>query len=148
MKKVTSTKKTSCTTRRKLKTDSQPSNRTQAPIRFLAFCLGVVLFSFSPLTHFQQAHAQAHGPVQRVVDGRVNDKAGAAIPSAVVYLKDIKTLAVKSFICGADGKFHFGQLSQDADYELWAELNGKHSKTKHISSFSSQNNFNFSLVID
>jgi hypothetical protein len=102
----------------------------------------------SPFTHFQQAYAQTHGPAQRIVDGRVDDKGGAAIPSAVVYLKDIKTLSVKSFICGADGKFHFGQLSQDADYELWAELNGKRSKTKHVSSFSSQNNFNFSLVID
>jgi len=136
-----------------LKTDSQPSNCTQAPTRFiprfLALCLAVTAFSLSPLPHFQQqAHAQTHGPVQRIVDGRVDDKTGAAIPNAVVYLKDIKTLSVKSFICGADGKFHFGQLSQDADYELWAELNGKHSKTKHISSFASQNNFNFSLVID
>ena len=82
------------------------------------------------------------------MDGRVNDKAGAAISGAVVYIKDIKSLAVKTFICGADGKFHFGQLSQNADYELWAELEGKHSKTKHISSFDSQNKFNFSLVIE
>jgi hypothetical protein len=133
-----------------LKTDSQTSNRIQAPrrfvTRFFALCLAVTAFSLSPLHHQQQALAQS--TAQRTVDGRVDDKAGAAIPSAVVYLKDTKTLSVKSFICGTDGKFHFGQLSQNADYDLWAELNGKHSKTKHISSFASQNSFIFSLAIE
>jgi hypothetical protein len=135
-----------------LKTDLQPGTQAPAPTRTrfapraLAFCLAVILLSFSPVTHSQQAFSQTSN--QRVVDGRVDDKAGAAIPGAVVYLKDIKSLAVKSFICSSDGKFHFGQLSQDADYELWAELNGKHSKTKRISSFASQNNFNFTLTLD
>jgi hypothetical protein len=107
--------------------------------------LAVTLFPLSPFAPPRQVLAQN---VQRIVDGRVDDKAGAAIPSAIVYLKNIKTLAVKSYICSADGKFHFGQLDQNADYELWAELNGKHSKTKHISSFSNQNTFNFSLTLE
>jgi len=160
MKKATSTKKTSCTTRRKLKTDllrntcvhAPARNTTRPKTRFtpgaLTLCLAVTLFSPAPFLHTQQAFAQTKGPIQRVVDGGVNDKAGAAIPGAVVYLKNIKTLSVTTFICAADGKFHFGQLSQDEDYELWAELNGKRSKSKHISSFSSQNKFNFSLTIE
>ena len=137
-----------------MKTDLRPCTQTHARAatrftsRSFVFCLAVILFPLSPLVHSHQALAQSKSPLQRVVDGRVDDKSGAAIPGAVVYLKDIKSLSVKTFICAADGKFHFGQLSQDGDYELWAELNGKHSKTKHISSFSSQNNFNFSLTIE
>jgi len=144
-----------------LKTDLLPRTSTQALAykparskgrlksrfvpRSLALCLALTLFPLSPFAPSRQVLAQS---TQRVVDGRVDDKAGAAIPSAIVYLKNIKTLAVKSFICSTDGKFHFGQLDQNADYELWAELNGKHSKTKHISSFSNQNNFNFSLTLE
>jgi len=120
--------------------------------RSLALCLAITLFSSSPFFHSRQALAQnsnnSSNTKQRIVDGRVDNKSGAAIPGAVVYLKDIKTLAVKSFICSADGKFHFGQLDQNADYELWAELDGKHSKIKHVSSFSDQNTFNFSLTLE
>jgi hypothetical protein len=139
-----------------LKTDLQATikttdrTKTRFAPRSLALCLAVTLFPFSPQPLSRQARAQssANSTKQRVVDGRVDDKAGAAVSDAIVYLKDTKTLAVKSFICPGDGKFHFGGLSQNSDYELWAELNGKHSKTKHISSFSNQNNFTFSLVIE
>jgi len=113
--------------------------------RALALCMAVALFPISPFAPSRPLLAQN---TQRTVDGRVEDKAAAAVPGAIVYLKDIKTLAVKTFICSSDGKFHFGQLSQNADYELWAELNGNHSKTKHISSFASQNKFDFTLTLE
>ena len=117
-------------------------------LRSLSLCLAVTLFPPAPFLHSHQAFAQTKGPIQRVVDGRVDNKAGAAIDGAVVYLKNIKTLSVTTFICATDGKFHFGQLSQNEDYELWAELNGKRSKSKHVSSFSNQNKFTFSLTLE
>jgi hypothetical protein len=91
---------------------------------------------------------QQRGPVQRVVQGKVMDKGEAAIKGAVVYLKDGHSLAVKSFISDDQGGYRFGQLSQNTDYEIWAESNGKKSQVKTISSFDTKNQFVINLKID
>jgi len=85
---------------------------------------------------------------QRVVQGKITDKSDAPIKGATVYLKDDHTLAVKSYIAGDDGSYRFGQLAQSADYEVWAELNGKKSAVKNISSFDARPVFNINLKID
>ena len=89
--------------------------------------------------------ADTRGPVQRVVSGRVLDDGDKPVPNAVVYLKDTKTLSVKSYIAGADGTYRFGQLSGTTDYEIWAESGGKKSKTRGISSFDSKTQFTIDL---
>jgi hypothetical protein len=93
------------------------------------------------------AAAQQHGPVSRSVQGKVVDKNDTALKGAVVYLKDDKTLAVKSYIVDDDGTYRFGQLSQSTDNELWAELDGNKSKTRTISSFDDNQNFVINLKI-
>jgi len=94
----------------------------------------------------QKEHANT--PIQRVVDGKVISKSDASIAGAVVYLKDSKSLAIKTVITDEAGVFHFGQLSQNTDYEIWATSNGIRSKSKAISSFDSKNNYNFTLKVD
>ena len=86
--------------------------------------------------------------MQRVVQGRVMDKADAALPGAVVYLKDGRSLAVKSFISNEQGGYRFGQLAQNTDYEVWAEHDGKKSPVKTISSFDNKNQILIDLKID
>ena len=95
----------------------------------------------------REAQAQ-RGPVQRVVLGKVTNKGDVPLQGAVVYLKDDKTLGVKSFIATDQGTYRFGQLSQNTDYEVWAESGGKKSATKLVSSFDSKNEFTINLKID
>jgi hypothetical protein len=89
----------------------------------------------------------AVAPAQRVVDGSVIDSNDKPVSGAVVYLKDSKTLSVKSYLTDDAGHFRFGELSQTADYEIWAQFNGVHSKSKTISSFDNRNDFHFQLKI-
>jgi hypothetical protein len=94
------------------------------------------------------AAAEQHAPVERVVDGKVVGKTETAISGAVVYLKDSRSLTMKTYITDDAGHFHFGQLSQNTDYELWAVSNGTRSKSRTISSFDDKSGYNFTLKID
>jgi hypothetical protein len=125
-------------------TPARAATGARTAIAGLALALGALSVGPGAFT----ACAQQRGPVQRTIEGKVKDKNDAPLKGAVVYLKDSRTLAVKSFISDEDGVFHFGQLSQNTDYELYAEFDGKRSKSKSISSFDSKNDFNFTLKIE
>lgn len=105
-------------------------------------------FAIPMLVPVAPLEAQDRGPVQRVVQGKVLSASDAPIPNAVVYLKDMKSLAVKSFITGPDGAYRFGQLTPGIDYAVYAELNGKKSAVKTVSAFDAKNQFIINLHLD
>jgi hypothetical protein len=86
-------------------------------------------------------------PKLRTVEGVVCRDDGKPVQGAVVYLQDSKSLAVKSYLSDAHGEFHFRRLSMSADFDLWAEMNGKRSKTKSISQFNSKTDVQYRLKV-
>ena len=74
-------------------------------------------------------------PTSKMLTGTVTDKSEQPIVGAVVYLKNSKSLVVKSFFTQQDGTYRFPQLALNTDYEIWAEKDGKKSDTKGISQF-------------
>ena len=84
----------------------------------------------------------------RFLSGKVLDNGDQGIAKAIVYLKNTKTLVIKTYIAEQDGAFHFPGLSQSADYEVYAEVNGKRSDVKTVSSYDTRNRVNINLRID
>ncbi|HTK95310.1 MAG TPA: carboxypeptidase-like regulatory domain-containing protein [Terriglobales bacterium] len=87
-------------------------------------------------------------PLTRNLAGFIYGQGDTPLTGAVVYLKNSKTLAVKSLYSGADGSYRFNALSPNTDYEVFAEYKGKHSDTKTLSSFDSHTDARINLHID
>ncbi len=104
----------------------------------------LILLLVAPLA----AVAQKNAPHVRIAEGKVVSKDGASIGGAVVYLKNSRSNAVRTYIADEDGHFRFGELSQDTDYEIWAESNTVRSKSRQISSFDNDNKFYFVLKVN
>ena len=64
---------------------------------------------------FQRGQAEVRTLVGRVVDDREQP-----LPKAIVYLKNTKNLAIKTYISEPDGTFRFSGLASNIDYEVYA----------------------------
>lgn len=83
----------------------------------------------------------------RTLTGTVLDKDDKPIPGGVVYLKNKKTLAMKTFIAADNGTFRFPELSPNVDYEIFAQKDGNKSDSKVLSQFDDRQKVNINLRI-
>jgi len=84
----------------------------------------------------------------RNLPGNIFDKADHAVPSAIVYLKNTRSLAVATYITDQEGFYRFNNLSPDIDYEVRAESNGRKSQAKILSSFDTRKQAHINLKLD
>jgi hypothetical protein len=80
----------------------------------------------------------AAGQERRTVSGIVLDREGAPVQGAVVKLKSLAFLYVRSYITQQDGRIAFFGLNPDADYEVRARKENAWSSRTQISRFSSR----------
>jgi hypothetical protein len=74
----------------------------------------------------------------RSVQGTVVDKDDKPVVGAIVQLKDVRTLQMRSYISKANGEYHFSSLKIDDDYEVEARNNHLTSGPKKISIFDTR----------
>jgi hypothetical protein len=84
----------------------------------------------------------------RTLQGQVVKGGDVPIPGAVVYLKNTKTLAIRTFISDSSGNYRFTSLSPNVDYEVYAEFQGNKSDTKTLSAFDSRSTATINLKIN
>jgi hypothetical protein len=74
----------------------------------------------------------------RAVEGAVRDANDNPVARAVVKLKNLKTLQIRSYYTKADGRYMFSGLAADNEYELRADFQGATSNPKILSVFDSR----------
>jgi hypothetical protein len=84
----------------------------------------------------------------RLLTGRVLDKQDNPVPDAVVYLSDVRSRAVKTYIVGQSGNYDFPALAPNVDYEVYALFRGHKSDTKTVSQFDDRKQLSIILRVD
>jgi Carboxypeptidase regulatory-like domain len=74
----------------------------------------------------------------KTVRGEVLDKSDNPVGTAVVFLKNVRSNQVRSYIADSRGNYRFSGLDPNADYELHAEKDGEKSPIRNVSSFESR----------
>ena len=87
-------------------------------------------------------------PQTRTVSGQVINQDDAPLSDAIVYLKNTKTLGIKTYISDAQGNYHFSSLAPNVDYEVYAEWQGHRSPTRTLSGFDSRSQVVFNLKVN
>lgn len=93
----------------------------------------LAVFLLVPLVALASAQTNS-----KTVQGKVLSSSDKPLSGAIVYLEDGKTNSIRSFISTADGSYHFGQLANDTDYQVWARYQNTQSDKRGISSYDSR----------
>jgi carboxypeptidase family protein len=109
----------------------------------------LVLFLTLAIPGFPQDKAQDKKNAQlKTVHGTVMDGKDNFQASAVVYLKNLKSQAIKTYIADEAGKYRFSGLDPNVDYEIHAEKGDMISGNRNISSFDSRKDLEMTLKVD
>jgi hypothetical protein len=84
----------------------------------------------------------------RTVRGVVTDKSENPLPNSVVFLKNLRTNAVRSNFADTEGNYRFSGLDPNADYEVHAEFEGAKSPVRNVSSLDSRKEIVINLKIE
>ena len=113
--------------------------------------VAILLFGFlvaMPVHAQDDSNAQKKAEAQlKVLHGSVIDKNENPVPSSVVYLKNVKSQAVKTYIADDSGNYRFSGLDPNVDYEIHAEHDDLTSSIRTVSSFDSRRDIEVTLKL-
>ena len=118
-----------------------------------AFSFGLALLLIATLSiaatpQDKDKEAAKHEASLKTVRGLITDKAETPMPASVVFLKNTRSNAIRSYISDDAGNYRFSGLDPNVDYEIHAEKDGAKSQTRTISSFDSKKDIILNLKID
>jgi len=84
----------------------------------------------------------------RTVHGVVSDKSENPVPASVVFLKNLRSNMIRSYIADNDGNYRFSGLDPNVDYEVHAEKDAAKSQTRTVSSFDGRKDIVLNLKLE
>jgi|DewCreStandDraft_4_1066084.scaffolds.fasta_scaffold40504_4 hypothetical protein len=116
--------------------------------RRFPFLLLVFALLASGMQWTNQKKEKGRDPNIRNVSGVVTLPDGSPAAGAVVQLKNLKTLQIRSFITQEDGKYQFQNLSTSIDYELIATHKDMESSRRMLTIFDTRLDAVVNLKLD
>jgi Carboxypeptidase regulatory-like domain len=108
-----------------------------------------VIFALCICAHVATAQDAKREAQLRTVRGVVAEKSSDnPVPAAVVFLRNTRTNAVRSYIANDDGNYRFSGLDPNVDYEIHAEKDGAKSAIRTVSSFDNKKEIVITLKIE
>lgn len=114
-------------------------------LRTFVFGLSVLLPLAGQWTN--QKKDKKGDPTIRSVKGLVQLPDDNPAQGAVVKIKNVKNLQVRSYITQADGKYQFQNLSTSVDYEIEAEYKDLSSPKRMLTVYDSRQDLIFNLKL-
>jgi hypothetical protein len=115
--------------------------------RVVLHILLVIVFAFVASQQLAAQDDRKAAAELRTVRGSVVSKDETPVPSSVVYLLNVKTQAVKTYISDDAGAYRFSGLDPNVDYEIHSEHDDMESSTRTISSFDSRKDIDVTLKL-
>jgi hypothetical protein len=107
-------------------------------IRVLTMAAVALILSAGLLAQKKSREERREEANSRAVQGLVTGADDQPASGAVVQLKDMRTLQVRSFITQTDGMYHFSGLRADIDYQLTAKSGDLVSGPRTLSIFDNR----------
>jgi hypothetical protein len=107
-------------------------------VKFIAIPLVLLALVAIPASSQWKRNKDKQDPNTRSLQGFVLDEQEKPAPTAVVQLKNTKTLQVRSYITQDDGRYQFHGLSTNIDYEVQAERGELASAVRRLSVFDTR----------
>jgi Carboxypeptidase regulatory-like domain len=92
--------------------------------------------------------AKAREAKLRTIRGSVIDKDENPVPESIVYLKNLRSQSVKTYIADSSALYRFSGLDPNADYELHAEKGDLSSAVRTISNFDNRKDMELNLKLN
>ena len=115
--------------------------------RVIALAAAALLVSAGLMGQEQTRKEKREEAKLRNVMGMVVDAQDQPANGAVVQLKDMRTLQVRSFITQNDGAYHFTGLRPDVDYQITAKFGDMTAAARTLSIFDNRKEAVLNLAV-